>query len=332
MKGDDHVSATIDWLLEKDNPSVRYLALRHLLDRPEDDADVRAARRAIMRGEPVKTILAAQAGEGYWVKPGSGYSPKYQSTVWQILFLAELGANGQDRRIRRGCAYLLDHSRADHGGFSAQASAAPSGAVHCLNGNLIWALIALGYGDDERVGRAVDWLAGAITGQDFDRFYASGTSGPGFQCAANGGQPCAWGAVKALRALAGLPAKWRSPRVKRATRAAADFLLSRDLAKADYPYTLRVSGEWFKFGFPLSYTSDVLEASLALIEADYGHDPRLKNAIDLVQSKRAADGRWALRHSLNGKMWIDVEAKGKPSKWVTLRAMRVLKAVGRDLE
>ncbi len=89
-----------------------------------------------------------------------------------------------------------------------------------------------------------------------------------------------------------------------------------------------MSGEWFKFGFPLSYTSDVLEALLALGEAGYGRDSRLNHALDLVLSKRDADGRWAMKHSLNGKMWIDIETKGQPSKWVTLRALRVLKMAG----
>lgn len=316
---------TIDWLLEKYNPSVRYFTFRYLLDKPESDGDVQVARRAIVRSEPVRKILAAQNAEGYWVKPGHGYSPKYQSTVWQILFLAELGADARNRQVRRGCEYLLEHAQAVHGGMSATANAAPSGAIHCLNGNLVWALMALGYVEDERVMRAVDWIAGAITGEDFEQWYASGTSGPGFRCAANGGQPCGWGAVKALRALANLPAERRSRRTQEAVQMTAEFLLSRDLARADYPYTGRVSGEWFKFGFPLSYTSDVLEALLALAEAGYGRDPRLKNAIDLVISKRDADGRWVMKHSLNGKMWVDVEAKGKPSKWVTLRALRVLR-------
>jgi hypothetical protein len=90
-----------------------------------------------------------------------------------------------------------------------------------------------------------------------------------------------------------------------------------------------VNGSWFKFGFPLSYTSDVLEAALALCEAGQAHDPRLKHAIDLVLAKRTADGRWLLQRSLNGKMWADIETKGQPSKWVTLRALRVLKAEGR---
>ena len=320
---------TIDWLLEKDNPSVRYFALRHLLDRSDDEHDVQSARRAIMKSEPIRDILAAQKVEGYWEKPGPSYTPKYRSTVWQILFLAELGADGHQRQIARGCEYLLGHTQANHGGFSATANAAPSGAIHCLNGNLVWALLTLGYTGDDRVKHAVDWLTGAITGDDFDTWYAY-TPGPGLKCGVNLGQPCGWGAVKELRALAILPPAWQSPRAKKATRAAAEFLLNYDLAKANYPYTGRISCEWFKFGFPLSYTSDVLEAALALVEAGYARDPRLKAAIELILSKRDADGRWPLKHSLNGKMWADIEAKGKPSKWVTLRALRVLKAVGAD--
>jgi hypothetical protein len=318
---------TIAWLLEKDNPSVRYFALWHLLDRAVADREVQAARRAIMQSEPVRKILAAQKPEGYWLKPGSGYSGKYRSTSWQILFLAELGADGRNKQVRRGVEYYLEHAQATHGGFSAAQNVAPSLAVHCLNGNLIWALIALGYGADERVMRAVDWLAGAITGDDF-RWFNATVPGPGFKCGVNMKQPCAWGAVKSLRALANLPPGLRTSKVKKATAQTVEFLFSRDLSKADYPYRARVSGEWFKFGFPLSYTSDVLEALFALMEAGAARDPRLNYAIELVLAKRGAVGRWALKHSLNGKMWVDIEAKGKPSKWVTLRAMRVLKAAG----
>ncbi len=313
------------WLLEKDNPSVRYFALKYLLDRSDDDADVQVARRAIMRSEPIKKILAAQAPEGYWAKPGSAYWPSYRPTTWQVLFLAELGENGRNRQVRRGCEYLLKHAQAIHGGLSILPKAAPRGVMYCHTANLTWALIALGYDDDERIGRAIDWLVSAILGEDC----ASSTSGPGFCCAANNRQPCAWGAVKALRVLANVPPHWQSKRIKKTTDMTVEFLLSRDLAKADYPYTERVNGSWFKFGFPLSYTSDVLEASLALCEAGHAHDPRLKNAIDLVLAKREADGRWVMQRSLNGKMWADIETKGQPSKWVTLRALRVLKAAGR---
>ena len=219
-------------------------------------------------------------------------------------------------------------SRAHHGGFSANNPPVPTGSVQCLNGNLVWALVSLGCAADERLEKAADWLARSITGDDFPWYSASGIIAPGFCCTINGRLPCAWGAVKSLRALAALPEPVQSPATTRALHQAAEFFLGHDLSKADYPHTVRISGEWFKFGFPLGYTSDVLETLLALCEAGYGRDPRLQKAVELVISCRGPDGRWLLKHSLNGKMWADVEKKGKPSKWVTLRALRVLKAVG----
>src|SRR3972149_4572033 len=119
----------LDWLLEKENPSVRYFTLKYLLDHSEEDREVQAARRAIMKSESIEKILAAQKQEGYWVKAGPGYTPKYRSTVWQILFLAELGADGRNRQVRRGCDYLLDHAQAGHGGLSAAGDGAPRGAT-----------------------------------------------------------------------------------------------------------------------------------------------------------------------------------------------------------
>ena len=318
----------LEWLIEKENPSVRYFALRDLLDCPADDRELQTARRAIMRSVPVEKILAAQADEGYWAQSGWGYAPKYCGTDWTILILAELGADGRDKRIRRGVEYLLAHAQAAHGGFSAMANAQPSGALYCLNGNLVRALNALGYGADERVLRAVDWMSGAVFGENAQAHSGSGTSGPNFACAANGKLPCAWGAVKTLRAFASMPDALKTPRAKRAQDAACEFLLNGDLARANYPYTERVSGVWFKFGFPLGYTSDVLETVLALSEAGHARDARLKPALELVLSQRDAQGRWTLKNSLNGKMWIDLEEKNKPSKWITLRARCVLKAAG----
>jgi len=321
----------VPWLLEPDpdNPGVRYFALRELLDRPDDDPEVQAARAAIMTTGPVPAILDAQYPDGYWVKPGGGYSPKYRSTVWQIIFLAELGANPSDERVRRGCEYLLSHSIATNGAFSAYQKPVPSGSVHCLNGNLSYALLNLGYADDPRVQAALDWLARAITGEGQIRYYKSGTTGPGFACSVNEGQPCGWGATKAMKALIAIPPDRRTPIVQRAIEVGTEFLLSRDPAVADYPYTQRVSPTWFKFGFPLSYWSDVLETIGVLVELGYGGDPRLANALQLILNKQDAQGRWKLENSLNGKMWADIEKKGEPSKWVTLRALRVLnKAYG----
>ncbi len=324
----------LPWLLEEETPAVRLMALRWLLDRPEDDRDLKRARAAAMRTDPIAAILAAQHPEGYWVKPGAGYGPKYQGTVWSVIFLDQLGADGRDPRIRRACRYVLEHTRTEAGGLGAWSSAqdrrpSPSMVIHCLNGNLLRALIGFGWLDDERVQRAIDWEAGAITGQGFGRYFASGTSGPGFRCAANEKLPCAWGAIKALLGLARIPRKRRAPHVRRAIAEGVGFLLSRDPAEADYPMgwgNTKPSGSWFKLGFPSGYVADVLQNLEVLCELGSAKDPRLAGAIDLVLSKQDAHGRWKNRYAYNGKTWVDFEKQGEPSKWVTLRACRVLKS------
>jgi len=321
----------LPWLLEPDpeNPGVCYFALTDLLDCPADNPEVVAARREVMTTGPVPVILDAQGVDDFWVKPGAGYSPKYQSTVWQIILLADLGADPADERVQQGCEYVLSHSIASNGAFSVYTKPVPSGSVHCLNGNLLYALLYLGYGDDPRLQTALNWQARAITGEGAFRYLKSGTNGPSFACSVNEGLPCGWGATKAMKALAAVPLNQRTPAIERAIEAGVEFLFSRDPAVADYPYTQRVSSTWFKLGFPLSYWSDVLETTTVLAElgCGCGNDPRLTNALDLILSKQNAQGRWKLENSLNGKMWADIEEKRKPSKWVTLRVLRLLKQI-----
>lgn len=110
----------IPWLLEHDpaNPGVRYFALLDLLDKDQGDQEVQDAQNAVMNTGPVPVILDAQDPQGFWVQPLGGYAPKYQGTVWQILLLAELGADPVDARVQRGCEYLLQHSIASNGAFS----------------------------------------------------------------------------------------------------------------------------------------------------------------------------------------------------------------------
>lgn len=322
------------WLLDEATPGVRHLALRHLFDRPASDADVLAARAAAMAAHPIAAMLAAQDPAGWWGRPGAGYGPKYASTVWTLVFLDQLGADGGDPRIRTACAYVLDHTQTASGGFGAvavgEARPAPSSAVHCLNGNLLRALIGLGWLDDERVARSIEWQAAAITGVGDIRFYKSSMPGPGFRCGANDGLPCAWGATKAILALARIPPERRGPHVQRALDAGVAFLLSRNPASADYPMgygNTRPNGSWFKIGFPSGYVTDVLQVLEALCEAGVANDPRLGPAVDWLLAQQDDRGRWVNRYAYAGKMVVDVDVPGQPSKWVTLRACRVLKAV-----
>lgn len=175
---------------------------------------------------------------------------------------------------------------------------------------------------------AIDWQALAITGDGEIRFYKSGTAGPGFAYGVNLGQTCGWGAAKALKSLSAIPAERRSPLVQRAVETVVEFFLIRDLAEADYPYTERVSSTWFRFGFPLSYWTNVLESAALLADLGYGSDLRLAHAIEFIAEKQDDQGWWGQENSLNGKMWVDIEKKGEPSKWVTLQALRFLKKAG----
>jgi hypothetical protein len=220
-----------------------------------------------------------------------------------------------------------------NGGFGASgavgaAAPPPSYVIHCLNGNLLRALIGFGWLDDQRVGRAVAWQAAAITGEDMARWYASGTCGPGFACAANERLPCAWGAIKALGGLARIPVERRTATVASSIDAGVEFLLSRDPADADYPAgwgNTRPNGSWFKLGFPSGYVTDVLQNLEALAELGFADDPRLQRATDWLLSRQDDVGRWRNEYAYNHKTWVDFERQGQPSKWVTLRACRYLR-------
>jgi len=159
------------------------------------------------------------------------------------------------------------------------------------------------------------------------RYFKGGNSGPGFECAANDRKPCAWGAIKAMLALSKIPESARTPTMQAAIALGVDFLLGRDPAAADYPTPdgRPPSRSWFQLGYPLGYVTDVLQNLEVLVALGRGGDPRLANALAWLLAKQDAAGRWKMEYTYNGKMWQDVEQKGEPSKWVTLRALRVLK-------
>jgi len=158
---------SLTWLIHSDIANVRYLALRDLLDRPSGDPELQNARSAAHHAGPIAAILAEMSPEGWWAKPGPGYSPKYRSTVWSLVTLAQLGARvEEDERIGLACAYLMAHALTDGGHFSYNGT--PSGTIDCLQGNLCWALTTLGY-QDNRLEKAYDWMARTVTGEGIAR-------------------------------------------------------------------------------------------------------------------------------------------------------------------
>jgi hypothetical protein len=335
-KNSQHNGAALPWLLEPDSPGARYLALRDLVDAPKA-AELSAARKAAHQKGPIANILRNMDDEGYWVRGGPGYNPKYRSATWSILTLAQLGGSiEEDEHIAKACAYMLDHGLAEGGQFTTTSSGAPSGTVDCLQGNLCWALLELGV-DDPRLDQAFDWMARTVTGEgmasaqdrDAPRRYYAYKCGPDFACGVNAGKACAWGAVKVMLALGRLPEERRTPRIKRAIRRGIDFIFGVDPATALYPTRIgeKPNRAWWKFGFPVYYVTDLLQLVEALVALGYGNDRRLSRTLDIVREKRDAQGRWALEYDYTGKTWVDFGETRQPNKWVTLRALRVLKAV-----
>jgi hypothetical protein len=136
--------------------------------------------------------------------------------------------------------------------------------------------------------------------------------------------------VKALRGLARIPVDRRSPLVARAIEAGIEFLLSHDPATADYPMgwgNTRPSRSWFKLGFPSGYVTDVLEVLEVLCELGMANAGQLDAGVQWLLAKQDSGGRWRNEYAYNGKTWVDIEPHGRPSKWVTLRACRVVRAI-----
>jgi len=317
------------WLLEPDNPSVRYLTLTEILDVPADDPEAIAARAAIMDAGVVPQILAKQAEGGYWDDPKRFYDAKYTGTVWQLMILAEHLADGGDERIRKACEFLLEHSQdLASGGFAMHPSAKqgggrPTEVIPCLTGNLVWAFIRLGYLSDPRIARGIDWIT---TYQRFDDGIAALPEDWPYDRyeVCFGRHTCFMGVVKALKALAEIPPSARSSAVERTIAEGAEFLLKHHVYKRSHDLAKVSKPGWLRFGFPLMYQTDALEI-LGILTRLGCRDERMQEAVDLMVSKQDAAGRWALENTFNGKMLVDIEVKGKPSKWITVNALRVLK-------
>jgi hypothetical protein len=313
---------SISWLLEPKDPGVRYLAMRDLLDLPADNPELLAARQVAHKSGPIAAILDKMHPQGYWSKPGAGYNPKYYSTDWSLITLAQLGASASmDMRIARACEYLLKTALTGQGQFSMNGS--PSGNIDCLQGNLCAALAALGC-DDARLQLAFEWMARTVIGEgiasaenrDSPLRYYSAKCGPLFACGYNGQLSCAWGAAKVMLAFSLWPVSRRTPLMEHAIPQGMDFFFSRDLARADYPTrnSAKPSANWRKFGFPVFYVTDILQVLEALVALGVEQDPRLANALALVRQKQDKKGRWALEYDYSGRIWVDFGLKKQPNK------------------
>jgi hypothetical protein len=315
--------------LETDNPSVRYLALTEIMGFPDSHPEAAEAKAAIMERGTVADILAKQKKGGFWDRKEDFYvRAKYGGTVWQVIILAELGADGNDDRIRKACEFIIEISQdRQSGGFSYRGSQLNggfhSGVIPCLTGNLVWSLLRFGYSGDPRIKRGIDWITTYLRFDD-----GEGDTPKGWPYdkreACWGKHTCLMGIVKSLKALSEIPAKRRSSEVARVIEQGSEYLLRHHLFKRSHDLSKVAKPKWLKFGFPTVWDSDALDVLLLLTRLGY-KDRRMEEAVELVLSKQDDQGRWLLENTFNGRFQVDIEQKGKPSKWVTLNALRALR-------
>ncbi len=318
----DTAAHVIDWLLEEDQPSVRYHTLVDLLGRTGRDPEVQAAYNAIPRVGWAHDLLRNQKPEGFWeaheprtVREWVSFLrfPTFQSSVWKGMVLSDLGLTAEDPRIQRFAdrvfQYLLPLS-SPLNLFTEEV---------CIVGNVGRMMTRFGYGDDRRVQKLYDWM---IEDQREDG---------GWNCAA--GKPGTLDCWEALAAFAATPKAKRTAAVERAVARGAEFYLERKLSEEGTRYA-----PWFRFHYPTHYFYDVLVGLDVLTELGYGGDRRLQPAVSILRNKQRRDGTWVLDrvHPDEGPAGgprarkvrpLALERAGEPSKWITLTALRVLKRV-----
>lgn len=291
------------WLLEPAEPSMRYLTSRDLV-RPRPSRQELERLRAEIPGRGwAAGILARQQERTWWERKDTCYWPRSRGTYWSLDVLADLGLSRDDERVANAVEHMLRTHLAPDGGFSPWGPPKPS--HFCSTGIMVRTLLHLGYLDDPRTWGGIDWLL------------ATQLEDGGWDCRAPPESTLdAW---EAMAAFAAIPPGRRTRDVRESIRRGAEFYLSRRLLHEGPRYA-----RWYDLHYPWHYWYDVLVGLDCLTALGHGADPRAREALDLLRSKRLPDGRWAL-DAVNGKLRL--ESQGQPSKMMTFLALRVLRRV-----
>jgi hypothetical protein len=305
----------LPWLLEPENPSVRYWTLVDILDWPADDPEVCAAQAEIAARSPAAGLLAAQKQDGYWVKRDY-YLPKNYGTFWVLSILADLGLTARNEHVRRGCEFMFTYQR-EHGGFCRRRRIRGRGIVWddqpspCTHARIVRFLIQFGYTDDPRTRASVDWLL--MTQRDDGMWH----------CRA-GRHGCLRATLDVLRVAVLAPETAARSAIARAASSVCDLLMEPRMGR------YHVGDMWRVLEYPhVGY--GVISALDALARLGYTlEQPQVATALEYLLSRQLPNGTWPLDQSAPSPPF-DVGQPGKPNKWLTLDTVRVIKLLSMSL-
>jgi hypothetical protein len=293
----------MDWLLDSD-PAIRWQVMRDLTDAPPD---VVAAERARVATEGWGArLLALQGPDGRW--GGGTFFPEWTSTFFTLVLLRDLGLDPDSEQARRAIPRVRD-SRWDYD----QNLRFFEGEVEpCINGRVV----AIGAYFNEEVQRTVD------------RLLSEQMEDGGWNCEQENGSTRG-SFDTTINVLEGLLAYERargaSSELTTAQRRGQDYLLDRRMFRRLSTAEVAVP-RYRQFSFPPYWYYDILRGLDYLRDAGVRPDERTTEAIELVQGKRDEDGRWPLENIHEGEVHFTLEdGEGRPSRWNTLRGLRVLR-------
>jgi len=306
----------IAWLLDGD-PSIRWQTLRDVVGAPA--ATVDRERKKVAREGWGGQLLARQAADGRWApgrsSDGGPYSPKWISTTYTLLLLRDFGLPSNNRRARKACSLLLERGQQRDGGINYGTWARWTGTSEtCITG-MVLSLLAYFEHDDRRL----DTIAQHLLNRQMDD--------GGWNCrlpnATHASMHTTISVLEGLRHY-----ERRGGRLARQARSAErrgrEFLLVHRLFRSHRTGEI-IKPLFTRLSFPPRWHYDILRALDYFRDVDAPADPRLSEAIAIVRRGRGPDGRWPLEHAYSGKTYFQLERVGAPSRWNTLRALRVLK-------
>jgi hypothetical protein len=299
---------TVPWLLEGD-PAIRWQVLRDLAGASE--RAVERERQKVAREGWGARLLAKQDADGRWARGHGLYSPKWISTTYTMLLLRDLGLPAGNPHAQKACELLLDYGLQKDGGISYGWTTSET----CVTGIVLSILAHFQYDDDR-----LDTLADHLLQQQMPD--------GGWNCrrASGATHSSVNTTILALEALH-LYENHRARKLKAAgsaQRRGREFLLVHRLFRSHRTGKV-IKPIFLCFSFPPRWHYDILRAHDYFQAVNAPRDKRLADAIDIVKSTQTPDGRWTLHNTYRGKTYFELERVGSPSRWNTLRALRVLK-------
>lgn len=298
-------STVIQWLLRGD-VAIRWQVLGDLLKRPS--LEVEQLRQRVATEGWGARLLSLQEPEGAW--GGGPYNPKWTSTTFTMLLLRDFGIVPGGLATHRACKLLLDAGVRTDGGVNFGAERSET----CITG-MVLSIVAYFQFEDKRVGAIARHLLGEQMpdgGWNCRRWKgATHSSMHTTICVLEGLRFCELAGGAQVTAL------------RRAQAQAREFLLQHRLFRSHRTGRV-IRSEFTRLSFPPRWHYDILRALDYFQAVDAPRDPRLAESVELVRGKARRDGRWTLENIHGGRTFFELERRGSPSRWNTLRAIRVL--------